>query len=86
MGVADEGEVVVCCGVDSRTIDRRVESGDDEVWRPTDRDSGDDASSGNIEHKYLTVGECYKAKLSIAGNGDRLRGTAQRDYPRWFLW
>ncbi len=67
-----------------RTNYRWVEAGDDEAWRSTDCDASDDASSGDVEHKYLTVGERHEAELPVAGDGDRLRGTAQADNSRWF--
>src|SRR5947209_8150086 len=52
---------------------RRVETRDDEVWRSTDRNAGNDASSRNIEHNHLAIGECHEAELPVAGDGDRLR-------------
>ena len=44
----------------------------------TDCNAGDDASAGNVEHQYLAVGERHEAELPVAGDGDRLRGTAHR--------
>src|SRR6266849_1731564 len=69
-----------------RTGCRWVEASDDKVWSSADCDAGDDSSSGDVEHKHLTVGESHEAELPITGDGDRLRGSVQVENPRWFLW
>src|SRR5215472_4548582 len=49
---------------------RWVEAGNDEARSTPDINGVDELMAGNVEHGHITAIECYKAELSIAGNGD----------------
>ena len=55
----------------------RVGAGDDEVRLPTNGNSCGEAATGDIEHRYLAVGERDETKLSVKGDGYRLWDAVQ---------
>src|SRR5207249_222508 len=62
----------------------RIEAGDEEVRSASNGNAGDGGAFWDVEHEHGAVGEGDKAKLRVAGDGNRLRGCAEVEKARRF--